>query len=179
MKNKKTIIIAVVLAIITSLIILFIINYSQNNRENLVDKNSALIYFVRENNNNFELISRKRKKSNRESALRTALKELLKGPASNELDLGYFTEIPKETKIIEIKETSDRVIINLSRDFEKDGGSASMELRLKQVINTALDSVDKKPVYLELEGKELKYLGGEGIIVPQPLSRNLNKGQNL
>ena len=54
-----------------------------------------------------------------------------------------------------------------------------MALRLKQLINTALDSVDKKPIYLEIEGEQIKYLGGEGIMVPQPLSRNLNKGQDI
>ena len=54
-----------------------------------------------------------------------------------------------------------------------------MALRLEQITNTALDSVDKKPVYLEIEGERIKYFGGEGVMVPQPLSRNLNKGQDI
>ena len=47
-----------------------------------------------------------------------------------------------------------------------------MSMRLKQLVNTALDAAKNKPVYLELNNKKVDFIGGEGVIVSQPLSRN-------
>ena len=101
------------------------------------------------------------------------VRELLKGPCVTE-DQGkdeLFTEIPGETKLLETRETEEYITINLSEDFESGGGSETMKYRLKQLIYTISGFSGNKPIYLELNGKRVKYIGGEGIEVPQPLLR--------
>ncbi len=179
MKIKRTILITAILLIVTLVPIITISNFIKKDREVFTDKNSVTVYFVRTFDNDLKLLSVRRKIYEKEDRLKVALGELLRGPENNEKKLGYSTEIPVKTELIELKETPERIIINLSREFEKGGGSASMTLRLQQLVNTALDSADKKPVYLELEGEQVKHIGGEGVMIPQPLSGNLSRGQNI
>jgi len=158
-----------VLIIITAL---FAINFVKNNQ------NSVSVYFVKvKNNQETSVLPVKRKIESNQTPIKTAIVELLKGPSPNEQKSGYYTEIPKNTALLGINENSDRIVINLSKDFEAGGGSESMSMRLKQVNYTAVDAAKNKPVYLELDGKQVKYIGGEGVEVPQPLLKNLNLGR--
>lgn len=104
------------------------------------------------------------------SKIFTAINELLKGPSSAEKKANFRTEIPKTTKLINIKENHNTIIINLSKEFESGGGTDSMETRLKQLTYTARDASAGRKVFLELNGKKVNYIGGEGINVPQPLN---------
>lgn len=175
--NRKFLLLHLTIVVLLVVAVIMVYPRTQNNVE---DKNSVPVYFVKTyGENDFKLQSVRRKIYKDENSLKVALSELLKGPTKNEENLGYFSEIPKQTQLIELKETPERVTINISKDFEIGGGSAAMSLRLEQLVNTALNSVDKKPVYLELEGEQVRYIGGEGVIVPQPLSGNLNKSQDI
>ena len=140
--------------------------------EKLTDKNSVSVYFVKSfNKTDFRLIPVRRKISPDKSRISVAATELLKGPSEKEKKAGFYTEIPETTRLIGITEGSESIIINLSNDFEAGGGSTSMSIRFKQLVNTALDAAKNKPVYLELNGKKVDFIGGEGVIVSQPLSR--------
>ena len=60
--------------------------------------------------------------------------------------------------------------MNLTRNFEYGGGTKSIQNRIKQ-IKLTVDSFNlKKPVYLYLDGKQVEYMGGEGIYIEQPLN---------
>ncbi len=172
MKNSKNIIISII-TLMGLLIIIFAI-FLVIKTERLTNENSVKVYFVRSiDNKDFKLIPTKRKlpRNSSEVKLLIAIQELLKGPSDKEKKAGLYTEIPSSTRILGITETDKKLIINLSKDFESGGGSTSMLLRLKQFINTALDAEKEKPVYLELEGKKVDFIGGEGIAIPQPISR--------
>lgn len=138
------------------------------------------VYFVKTvNNKDSELVSVQRGVIKAEKlVINVALKELLDGPNGQEKAKGYLTEIPKETKLLGIQNGKEGIIINLSRDFESGGGSESMVARLKQLIYTATENTDK-PVYLELNGSRVKYIGGEGVEVPQPLKKELIKNPDV
>ena len=138
----------------------------------LTDKNSVKVYFVKSiHTTDFRLTPVRRKFSPDKSRISIAMAELLKGPSKKEKKAGFYTEIPSTTKLIEITETPKEVTINISKDFESGGGSTSMIMRFEQLVNTALDAAKDKPVYLELNGKKVDFIGGEGVIVSQPLSR--------
>ena len=101
--------------------------------------------------------------------LEYSVNQLLAGPNMVERSAGAYTEIPKETKLINVTSSSSKIIINLTSNFGVGGGSDSIYSRMRQLIKTVLANT-KKPVYLYLDGKQADILGGEGITFSQPLS---------
>ena len=106
-------------------------------------------------------------KSNGE-AIGMVLKTLIteSPPESN-----LYSAIPANTKILSLSAKNKEIRINLSKDFTKGGGSASMQGRVIQVLYTVTSLEPDSKVYLSVEGKSLQYIGGEGLEVPQPMTR--------
>jgi spore germination protein GerM len=109
------------------------------------------------------------KKTAPKEILETAFQQLLSG----QNDRGYTTTIPTGTKLLSLKTDGEGVRINLSGDFVTGGGSESMVGRLGQVIYTATTLDPNGKVWIDVDGKPLEYLGGEGIEVVQPMTRTL------
>lgn len=99
--------------------------------------------------------------------LERAFQALLAGPTEGT----DSTTIPPETKLLGLKIENGEVHVNLSEDFTKGGGSTSMVGRIGQVIYTATTLDPNAKVYIEVEGEQLEFLGGEGVEVLQPLTR--------
>ncbi|GAB1544898.1 GerMN domain-containing protein [Scytonema sp. NUACC21] len=99
--------------------------------------------------------------------LEAAFKTLLAGPTEGT----GSTTIPKETKVLGVKVENDSVHVNLSEDFTSGGGSTSMIGRVGQVVYTATTLNPNAKVYIEVNGKQLDVLGGEGLELEQPLTR--------
>ncbi|OGH98796.1 MAG: hypothetical protein A2104_01425 [Candidatus Melainabacteria bacterium GWF2_32_7] len=138
----------------------------------IMPENIVSIYLVKLiDKEKTEVVSVTRKVPHGNEPINIAISELLKGPTLEEKKNGYFTEIPDKTILLGIRETQDRIIVNLSEDFGINGGSSSMTTRLKQFNYTVLDVIKDKPVYLELGGKPAEYIGGEGVEVSQPLKK--------
>ncbi|WP_013322380.1 GerMN domain-containing protein [Gloeothece verrucosa] len=110
-------------------------------------------------------------KSNDKNQLLTeAFKELLAGPN----DPNYTTTIPEGTKLLGLKVDKKGVHVDLSEEFNADGGSAEMIGRLAQVIYTATSFDPKIPVWISVGGKPLELLGeGQGLMVDQPMTQQL------
>jgi spore germination protein GerM len=99
--------------------------------------------------------------------LEGAIKSLLIGPA----DKAFTTTIPSGTKLRKVAVEADGVRVDLSKEFTKGGGSASMTGRVAQVLYTATSLDPAARVWIEVEGKPLEVLGGEGLELDQPLTR--------
>ncbi|MFN6566083.1 GerMN domain-containing protein [Dendronalium sp. ChiSLP03b] len=99
--------------------------------------------------------------------LEKAFQTLLEGPSEGT----DSTTIPKGTKLLGLKVENDEVHVNLSEDFTKGGGSTSMVGRVGQVIYTATTLNPNAKVYIDVNGKQLDVLGGEGVELQQPLTR--------
>jgi spore germination protein GerM len=103
-------------------------------------------------------------------ALTEALNNILGTPQSSELS----TTIPIGTKLLNLEVNKNEIHVNLSKEFTKGGGSTSMIYRVAQVLYTASSLDENVKVYLLVEGKlidENNPLGGEGIILTEPLTR--------
>ncbi|QLE55179.1 GerMN domain-containing protein [Nostoc sp. TCL26-01] len=102
-------------------------------------------------------------------ALETAFENLLAGPTEGT----NSTTIPKGTKLLGLRvENNNEVHVNLSEDFIKGGGSTSMMGRVGQVVYTASSLNPNAKVYIDINGKTLDVLGGEGVVLEQPLTRD-------
>ncbi|MDF2388646.1 GerMN domain-containing protein [Nostoc ellipsosporum NOK] len=99
--------------------------------------------------------------------LEKAFQALLEGPSEGT----DSTTIPKGTKLLGLKVENKEVHVNLSDDFTKGGGSTSMIARVGQVVYTATTLDPNAEVYIDVNGKRLDVLGGEGVELEQPLTR--------
>ncbi len=102
-----------------------------------------------------------------EIAIETALDRLLSSPAPQ--DAGQA--IPAGVTVNQIDRQADGIYLDLSSEFTSGGGSASMQGRLAQVVYTVTEGEEEMPIWLSIEGEPLTLLGGEGLLVPYPITR--------
>ncbi|MEB3228774.1 MAG: GerMN domain-containing protein [Synechocystis sp.] len=100
--------------------------------------------------------------------LKQALNTLLSESAPN----NSSTAIPPNTRLLNVTQTPQGVTIDLSQEFTAGGGSSSMIARLGQIVYTASSLDPSEPVWLLVEGTPLTVLGGEGLMIEQPLTRD-------
>ncbi len=105
-----------------------------------------------------------------EVALTTVMNKLLGVPSDSQ----FSSTIPQGTRLLSLRVTKSGINVNLSQEFSSGGGSTSMIYRVAQVLYTVSSLDSNAKVYLSVEGKLLNEdnpLGGEGIILREPLTR--------
>lgn len=133
------------------------------------NEQTANIYWLRSKENRFDLVPQPLKiaATQPDQVLETAFKTLLAGPPQGT----DSTTIPQGTKLLGLKAENNDVHVNLSENFTTGGGSSSMIGRIGQVVYTATSLNPRAKVYIEVNGKPLEVLGGEGVELEQPLTR--------
>ena len=107
--------------------------------------------FVSDSHGKIRSVNRKCDPEKEKSCFAFAIKELVSGPTKWEKSKGFTSEIPQGTKILSIREAE------------------STYIRIKQLIKTAKANTNL-PVYLYINGKQADVIGGEGIMIKQPLN---------
>ncbi|MBO1347214.1 MAG: GerMN domain-containing protein [Hormoscilla sp. GUM202] len=126
------------------------------------------VYWLKDSGNSLELVgSPIQLKSDLDEPLEAAFNRLLAGPG----DDNFTTTIPAGTILRSVQIKSNGVHVDLSREFTTGGGTASMSGRLGQIIYTATTLQPDDRVWISVEGKPLEYLGGGGLEVEGPLTR--------
>ena len=128
------------------------------------------VFWVRDAGTNLDLIPGQinvDKASQPNAVLNAAFNRLLSGS----VPAGVSSAIPKGTKLRSVAVKNDGVHVDLSGEFKTGGGSASMIARLAQVIYTATSLDENAKVWISVDGKRLEVLGGEGLEVSQPITR--------
>lgn len=128
------------------------------------------VYWVKDAGGKFQGVPTKLalKEADRpDTTLQAAFSSLLAGPK----DARVSSEIPKGTKLRSLSVKNEGVYVDLSGEFISGGGSSSMSSRLGQVIYTATSLKPNAKVWISVEGKPLELLGGEGLEVAQPSTR--------
>lgn len=103
---------------------------------------------------------------------RGAIEALLAGPDETDEGTERGTLIPEGTKLLGLRMDGDVLEVDLSRDFESGGGSLSMRGRVAQFVYTATDLPGVTGIRLLLDGEPVEAVGGEGVIVEDPQTRN-------
>jgi len=142
------------------------------------DQAKAEIYLLQAKGNKIELVARQvtidktaAANKNSEAILAQAFNSLLAESNTAKTNSKFSSSIPKGTKLRSVKVDKDTVTVNLSPEFTTGGGSASMIGRLGQVIYTATSLNPNAKVIIAVDGKRLQTLGGEGLDLSEPLTR--------
>ncbi len=108
-----------------------------------------------------------------DSPLKDALETLLKGPTSQEINLGLLTMIPTGTLLRGVTVKDDIAYLDFSESFRFNTlGVDGMKAQLRQVVYAATEFPTVKKVQFLIEGKKVDYLGTEGVKINEPLSRS-------
>ena len=98
---------------------------------------------------------------------RAAIEQLLAGKLAN----GVSSAIPDGTRLLGLS-IKDRVAtVDLSREFETGGGSASSFYRLSQVVYTLTQFSSVGSVLFQVDGRTVTTFGPEGIVLDGPQTR--------
>ena len=102
-----------------------------------------------------------------------AMRALLDGP--NDAELGarpaMYTVVPEGTRFLGLQIEDGIATVNLSREFEQGGGSASVLGRLAQVVYTLTQFPTVDGVRFELDGEPVTVFSGEGVVLDAPVNR--------
>jgi germination protein M len=100
-----------------------------------------------------------------------ALDALLTGPTEPERVVGVQTQVPDGTQLLGLSIEKGIATVDLTSEFESGGGTASLTMRLAQVVYTLTQFPTVKGVRFALDGTPVDVLGGEGIVIDHPLTR--------
>lgn len=132
------------------------------------------IVFIGKNSNGeevYKVVKREYDEDVDGAKLRYAVSSLILGPKQSEKQLGIYSEVPSGANILHVYDKGDHIILDLSSGFAYGGGTESLYKRLFQLIKTVKRNTDK-PTYLYIDGKQADVIGGDGIMITQPLSEN-------
>jgi spore germination protein GerM len=161
-----------------------VVDTTPNNGGNDVisaNEQNVEIYWVTDTGTNIELVPYQVSLATSENptdTLAAAFEALLNGPMSGGDTEESATSIPAGTRLLSLDVRDDGVHVDLSEEFTSGGGSTSMTGRLAQVLYTASSLNPSEPVWISIAGEPLEVLGGEGLMVDQPMTRE-NFEQNF
>jgi hypothetical protein len=103
-----------------------------------------------------------------------AMAVLLDGPNDDELGArpAMYSVIPEGTRFLGLRIEAGVATVNLSREFESGGGSASVLGRLAQVVYTLTQFPTVEGVRFELDGEPVEVFSGEGVALDHPVNRD-------
>jgi len=137
--------------------------------------NYITIFFIGKNENGeeyYRAVKRKYDKNENGGQLSFAISRLLEGPTQIEKEKGIYSEIPDGTNVISVVEMDKKAIINMTSAFEQGGGTDGLYKRLYQLVKTANKNTNL-PVYLYIDNKQADVIGGEGLMINQPLNERV------
>jgi germination protein M len=100
-----------------------------------------------------------------------AMEALLTGPSAQEQAAAVGSQVPAGTQLLGLNVDDGIATVDLTSEFESGGGSTSMNVRIAQVVYTLTQFPTVDGVLFHLDGQAVDVLGGEGVIVDQPVTR--------
>lgn len=113
-----------------------------------------------------------------EGVARAAVTALIAGPTAREAVAGLSTAFPPDSLLLGIDIAGGTAIVDMSREFESGGGSSSVLGRLAQLVYTLTEFDSVERVELRLDGEEIDYFSGEGVVAGDGWTRADFAGSN-
>jgi germination protein M len=108
-----------------------------------------------------------------DSPLLDSLAALLKGPSEDEIRKKLISLVPQGTKLLSAQVRGSTAVLNFNEAFMYNHyGIEGYAGQLKQIVYTATAFPTVQDVQILIEGAKIDYLGGEGVFIGRPLSRN-------
>jgi germination protein M len=115
----------------------------------------------------------KRQVSVSDSPLLDSLGALLQGPSEDELRKNLISLVPQGTKLLSAQVRGSTAYLNFNEAFMYNHyGIEGYAGQLKQIVYTSTAFPTVQDVQILIEGQKRDYLGGEGVYIGRPLSRN-------
>jgi spore germination protein GerM len=130
---------------------------------------TVTVYWLESRRNRLVAVPRRIKSLSESSTLREVLVEMVAQPPR---EPNLYSAIPQNTKILNLEVLGQDIRLNLSQEFVGGGGSATMQGRVIQILYTTTSLDPGARLFLSVEGAPLRTLGGEGLEVKQPMTRN-------
>lgn len=139
-----------------------------------VKSRAATLYFVRIDDDGVIVRQEvKRLIPLSDSPLLDSLGALLKGPNEDELRRKLVSLVPQGTKLLSAQVQGSTAILNFNEAFMYNHyGIEGYAGQLKQIVFTATAFPSVQDVQILIEGERRDFLGGEGVYIGKPLSRN-------
>jgi germination protein M len=139
-----------------------------------VRSRSASLFFVRIDDDGVIVRQEvKRQVPVSDSPLLDSLAALLKGPSEDEIRKKLISLIPQGTMLLSAQVRGSTAYLNFNEAFMYNHyGIEGYAGQLKQIVYTATSFPTVQDVQVLIEGKKHDYLGGEGVYIGRPLSRN-------
>ena len=102
-----------------------------------------------------------------------AMNAVIDGPGASEINTSpaMYTTIPEGTRLLGLTIANGVATVNLSKEFESGGGSASVLGRLAQVVYTLTQFPTVQKVAFELDGQPVTTFSGQGVVLDHPVGR--------
>ena len=107
-----------------------------------------------------------------DSPMTQTIETLISGPTIEELNMGLLNLIPKGTELLSARVQNGTAYLNFNEAFRFNPmGVEGFLAQLQQIVfsSTEFDTVER--VQILIDGSERAYLGGEGVYIGEPLSR--------
>lgn len=135
---------------------------------NLPQPPSVTVYFLKGE----ELQAVVRPLGEGEDPAKAAARELMRGPNFKETNSGIFSEIPRKAKVLKISKENGILAVDFNRELARyGGGSARAQGLIAQIVYTFTEIPGVSKVRILVAGKGEVVLGGEGLVIDKPLSR--------
>lgn len=134
---------------------------------------TVTVYFTRAagGENTLAPVTRVVRARSTETRLREAYRALLAGPTPEERAAGLSSEIPQGTRLRAVVVGAGVAAVDLTAAIEGGGGSSSMLARVWQIVYTGTQFPAVRRVRILIEGQNRAALGGEGVVIDEPIPR--------
>lgn len=106
------------------------------------------------------------------SPMTRTLETLIAGPTVEELNMGLLNLIPKGTELLSARVENGTAYLNFNESFRFNPMGVEGSLgQLQQIVFSSTEFETVEQVQILIDGQERQYLGGEGVYIGEPLSR--------